>query len=74
MKHIQFKRSSSGIVIVAFRSILFLSILMLNKQTFQSCWLFLAEQKYDFVPLHNSKLHRRTRVNNLTMIDNNLKL
>ena len=41
---------------------------MLNKQIFQSCSLFLAEQKYDFVPLHNSKLHR-TWVHNLTMID-----
>ena len=58
-----------GIVIGAFRSILLLSILMRNKQIFQSCWLFLAEQKYDFVPLHNSKLHRRARVHNITMID-----
>ena len=58
-----------GIVIGEFRSILLLSILMLNKQIFQSCWLFLADQKYDFVPLHNSKLHGRTRVHNLTMID-----
>jgi len=68
------KRSSSGIVIGAFRSILPLSILMLNKQIFQSCWLFLAEQNYDFVPLHNSKLHSRIRVHNLAMIDNTLKM
>ena len=49
---------SGGIVIGAFRSI----------------QLFLAEQKYDFVHLHNSKLHRRTTVHNLNMIDNTLKL
>ena len=42
-----------GIVIGAFRSILHLSILMLTKQIFQSCWSFLADQKYDFVSLHN---------------------
>ena len=60
-----------GIVIGAFRSILLLSILMLNKQIFQSCLSFsaLADQKYDFVPLHNSKLHGRTRVTNLAMVD-----
>ena len=39
-----------------------------------SCWLFLAEQKYDFVHLLNSKVHRKTTVHNLTMIDNTLKL
>ena len=38
------------------------------------CWLYLAEQKYDFVHLHNSKLHRRTTVHNLAIIDNTLKL
>ena len=27
---------------------------------FQSCWSFLEEQKCNFVPLHNSQLHRRT--------------
>ena len=65
---------SSGIVIGAFRSILLLFILMLtNKQAFQSFWLFLAEQKYVFVFLHNSNLHRRTRVHNLTKIDDTLK-
>ena len=51
-----------------------LSLLMLNKQIFQSYWLFFAEQKYDFIPLHNSKLCRKTRVHNLTIIDNTLKL
>ena len=34
----------------------------------------MAEQKYDSVPLHNSKLYRRTTVYNLTMIDNTSKL
>ena len=73
-KPIKSKRPSSGIVIGGFRSILILSILMKNKQIFKSCWLFLAEQKYDFVPLHISKLHRRTTVHNLTMTDNTWKL
>ena len=74
-KPIKSKRPSSGIVIGAFPSILLLSILMKNnyKQIFQSCWLFLAEQKYDLVPLYNSKLRRRI-VRDLTMIDNNWKL
>ena len=34
----------------------------------------MAEQKYDFVPLHNSQLLGRTTVHNLTMIDNTWKL
>ena len=68
-KPIKFKRSSSGIVIGAFRSILLLSILKAITKL-----LVLAEQKYDFVPLHNYNLRRKTRVPNLTMIDNTLKL
>ena len=71
---IKSKRPSSGIANGAFRSILLLSILMKNKQIFKGCWLFLTEQKYDVVPLHNSKLHRRTTVHNLTMIYNTWKL
>ena len=34
----------------------------------------MAKQKYDFVPLHNSKLHRITVIHNLTTIDNTWKL
>ena len=41
---------------------------------FKAVFFFLAEQKYDFVHLHSSKLHRRTTVHNLTMINNTLKL
>ena len=47
---------------------------MKNKQIFLSCWSFLAEQKYDFVSLHNSKLHRRTNCKTVASIDRDCKI
>ena len=57
----QSHRSSSGIVIGASRSILLISIL----KAISKLLVVLAEQKYDFVPLHNYNLRNNNNNNNI---------